>query len=71
MTKNLGVMDRTLRVVAAGLAGLCAALAPWSPAVRYGVCGATAVYLLWTALAGSCLGYRLLGKSTCPTRLGA
>lgn len=71
MIKNLGTADRSLRVVAAGLMAACAALAPWSPTVRYGVLGATAVYMLLTALVGTCLGYRLIGKSTCPTRLGA
>jgi hypothetical protein len=70
MTKNLGTADRSLRVVAAGLMGMCAVLAPWPPAVRLGLLGVMALYMLLTALVGTCLGYRLIGKSTCPTRLG-
>lgn len=71
MTKNLGTLHRGLRVLAAALAGACAVFGPWAPAVRYGVFGAMAGYLLWTALVGSCIGLRLLGKATCATRLDA
>ena len=67
MTKNLGSADRTLRVVGAIGAGLGAAFAPLPLVVRLGVLGATAVYLMLSALVGSCLGYRLMGKSTCAT----
>jgi hypothetical protein len=34
--------------------------------VRLAAFSLPAVYLLFTAVAGSCLGYRLMGKSTCP-----
>ena len=52
---------------AAGGAGLVAAgvVAPL-PWLGAAAAGGTGVYLLFTALAGSCLGYRLMGRSTCP-----
>jgi hypothetical protein len=66
MTRNLGSSDRILRVSLALAAGACTAAGPFSPLVRLGVFGGTAVYLLATALVGTCVGYRLMGKSTCP-----
>jgi len=66
MKKNLGSADRLLRLVGAAAAACGAVLAPYSLGVRLGVFGATALYLLLTALGGTCLGYRLMGKSTCP-----
>ena len=54
------------------LAGLALAVgavaAPFSWVVRLGVLGLNAAYLLWSALSGSCVGYRLMGRSTCPAR---
>ena len=64
--RNVGTADRWARAAAAsaaGIAGLLLVAWPWW--ARVGL-GATAVYLLGTALAGSCLGYRLIGRSTCP-----
>lgn len=68
MTKNLGRADRALRVMGAGLAGLGALAAPYPLGLRLALGGGTAAYLLLTALGGTCLGYRLLGMSTCPAR---
>jgi hypothetical protein len=65
MTRNLGNVDRFLRLVGAVAAGVCAAIAPFSLPVRLLVFAGTGVYLLATALAGTCVGYRLMGKSTC------
>lgn len=67
MTRNLGSADRILRVCGGMAAAVCAVMGPFSLAVRLGVFGATAVFLLATALVGTCVGYRLMGKSTCPT----
>ncbi len=67
MTRNLGSLDRILRVSGAMAAAVYAVTGPFSLAIRLGVFAATAVYLLATALVGTCLGYRLMGKSTCPT----
>ncbi|WP_394823809.1 DUF2892 domain-containing protein [Pendulispora albinea] len=66
MKSNVGRNDRILR----GLAGLamltCSVMAPMSLAVRVAAFGAVGAYLLVTAIAGTCLGYRLMGRSTCP-----
>jgi Protein of unknown function (DUF2892) len=67
MARNLGNADRILRVSGAAAVAVCAVAGPFSPLVRLGVFGGTAVYLLLTALVGTCVGYRLMGKSTCPT----
>ena len=55
-----------MRAAVALLAGVAAVAAPLSLALRLGLFGATALYMLWSSLAGTCLGYRLMGKSTCP-----
>ena len=68
MAKNLGNTDRAVRVVAAIISATCAVAAPVSPLGRLVAFGGTSLYLLFTALAGTCLGYRLMGKSTCPVR---
>jgi hypothetical protein len=65
MTKNLGTVDRALRLMGAVGAALCAAVAPLPLPLRLGVFAGTAIALLVSALAGSCPVYRLLGKSTC------
>jgi hypothetical protein len=65
MTRNLGQWDRGLRLAGAVVAGFCAVQAPLSLPVRLLVFAGMGAYLLLTALAGTCVGYRLLGKSTC------
>lgn len=65
MKKNLGSMDRAARGLGALGMVVGAFVAPVEMAVRVGL-GATGVYVLFTALAGTCLGYRLMGLSTCP-----
>ena len=44
----------------------CSVMAPLPYAVRVPAFGLMGVYMLFTALAGTCLGYRLMGRSTCP-----
>ena len=67
MKRNVGSGERVLRG-AGGLAMLtCTVVAPLSLAARLGVFGVTGAYLLVSAFAGTCLGYTLLGKSTCST----
>jgi hypothetical protein len=68
MSKNLGDVDRGLRVLGALAAAMCAVNGPFSLPIRLLAFGGASLYLLVTALAGSCVGYRLLGKSTCPSR---
>jgi hypothetical protein len=62
---NVGTFDRVARALAAALAVTAAFTLPLAGAWAVGL-GATGVYLLGTAVAGTCLGYRLLGKSSCP-----
>jgi hypothetical protein len=66
MKRNLGSVDRLLRFAGAAALGTCALFAPYPPLVRSLVFGISSCYLLFTALAGTCLGYKLIGKSTCP-----
>lgn len=69
MSTNVGNLDRLLRILATLPLLTCAALAPLPLAVRLAAFAAPALYLLFTAASGTCLGYLLMGKSTCPTRL--
>jgi len=67
MRKNLGNVDRAMRAVAVvGLVTCCVA-SPLPLLIRVAAFGSMAAYLLFTVLAGTCLGYKLIGKSTCPT----
>ncbi|MFO0547676.1 MAG: DUF2892 domain-containing protein [Polyangiaceae bacterium] len=67
MKKNLGSLDRAARGAGA-LAAFVTALVLGLPTIaRLGLV-ATGVYLVYTALAGTCLGYRMMGLSTCPTK---
>ena len=66
MKQNAASWDRALRALA-GLAMLvCAVIAPLSLVVRALAFGGGGLYMLATAVFGSCLGYRLMGISTCP-----
>jgi hypothetical protein len=66
MMKNVGTLDRTLRTLAALAASLAAFLAPLPALPRAIGFGTFALYMAVTALSGTCLGYRLIGRSTCP-----
>lgn len=67
MTKNLAGWDRGLRVLGAIAMVIAAVVAPISLTWSL-VLGGNAAYMMFTALSGTCLGYRLMGKSTCPIR---
>ncbi len=67
MRKNLAGWDRGLRVFAAIVLAGVALAGPLTTTWRL-VLGGKAVYLLLSALVGTCLGYRLMGRSTCPVR---
>jgi hypothetical protein len=69
MKQNLGSLDRVLRGLGALAMIISGVVVPAQEAVRLGL-GVTGVYLAFTALAGSCLGYRLLGRSTCSAERG-
>ena len=63
---NAANWDRTLRAIA-GLAMLTSSVfAPLPLLLRMLALGGGGAYMLGTALVGSCLGYRLMGISTCP-----
>ncbi len=66
MKHNVGTADRLLRLVVAVAMLVSAVVAPVSLAVRVGLLGGMGAYMLITALAGTCLGYRMMGRSTCP-----
>lgn len=66
MKSNVGKVERWFRAMAGAVMLLGSVLAPFSPVVRVAGLGMMGVYLLFTALAGTCLGYRLMGKSSCP-----
>jgi hypothetical protein len=69
MKRNVGRWDRILRgAVGVGMLS-CAVMAPLPLLVRVLALGACGVYLLFSASAGTCIGYRLIGRSTCPAGL--
>ena len=63
MTKNVGTIDRVLRIVA-GLVLLGYALI--GPETGYNVWGFIGIVPLATALLGWCPAYTLFGIKTCP-----
>ncbi|AKF85254.1 hypothetical protein MFUL124B02_10790 [Myxococcus fulvus 124B02] len=63
-------MERFFRALGGLMLVTGAAMAPLSLTIRLAVFGALGVYLLFSALAGSCLGYALMGRSTCPVEPG-
>jgi hypothetical protein len=67
MKRNLGRGERVLRGVLGLAMATCAVIAPFSLAARLGIFGAVGGYLALSALVGTCLGYRLIGKATCST----
>ncbi|UJR82163.1 YgaP family membrane protein [Sandaracinus amylolyticus] len=67
MGRNVGGWDRAARAVGALGMIVCAVIAPMPLVARVGLV-VIALYVTGTALVGTCLGYRLMGKSTCPVR---
>lgn len=66
MKQNAATWDRALRAIS-GIALLVGAfVAPLSALVRILALGGTGAYLIGSAVVGSCLGYRMMGISTCP-----
>ena len=66
MKRNIGKSERAVRGLAAAGLLSCSVMSPLPLPVRLAAFGATGLYVLFTALSGTCLGYALLGKSTCP-----
>ncbi len=67
MTKNVGTIDRILRIVA-GLALLAFAMGWIAPGTGWNWLGWIGVVPLLTAAIGNCPAYSLLGISTCPVK---
>ena len=65
MKQNVGSIDRAARGVGAIAMIVCAFLAPLTLEIRV-VMGVMGAYWVFTAFAGTCFGYRLMGLSTCP-----
>ena len=66
--KNVGNGDRIARVVGSALLVGAAFFAPLPAAVALPVFLGLAGYMLATALIGTCLGYKMMGMSTCPNK---
>jgi hypothetical protein len=65
MKQNTATWDRALRALAGVAVLICSVFAPLPLLVRAGALGATGAYLLLSAAFGSCLGYKMMGISTC------
>ncbi|MBA3461706.1 MAG: DUF2892 domain-containing protein [Deltaproteobacteria bacterium] len=68
MSKNVGRTDRIVRLLGAAVMLACSIMAPLPLVLRAGAFGVTGVYLLFTAVVGTCVGYTLMGRSTCPNQ---
>jgi len=69
MKMNVGSADRWVRGLSALALLSCSVWAPLPLAIRLTTFGGLAAYMLFTALSGTCVGYALMGKSTCPKAL--
>lgn len=67
MRQNVGTTERLVRGLGAAGVITCAFMAPLAAEVRLPLFGVVGGYLLYSALSGTCLGYRLVGKNTCAT----
>lgn len=68
MARNLGKFDRVARGVAGAGMTVCGFMAPLPEGLRVFALLIPGVYVLGTAIVGTCIGYRLIGLSTCPAR---
>lgn len=66
--KNLANWDRYARVVASLALLVAAVAAPMALSLRLPLLLGMAGYMMTTALVGTCLGYKLMGVSTCPVK---
>jgi Protein of unknown function (DUF2892) len=67
MSQNLGNPDRIARVLAAIAMVGTSVIVPLPLVGQIGL-ALTGVYMLGTSLVGTCLGYKLMGVSTCPVK---
>lgn len=64
MRKNLGTMDRLVRLALAIMVGVGFFMV--DSMIIKGVLALSALFILYEALAGWCALYALIGKNTCP-----
>lgn len=67
LNPNLGKADRTIRAITA-VAMLIASFTIPVPLMAAVGLALTGVYMIGTSLVGTCLGYKLIGVSTCPIK---
>ena len=67
MSRNVGTKDRRWRLISAAPLLMCSVMAPLPLSLRLVAFALPAAYLVLTALAGVCPGYKVLGRSTCAT----
>jgi Protein of unknown function (DUF2892) len=67
MKRNVGTWDRVFRAITGSAMLVASGLTP-VPLLVSVVMAVNGVYLVGTSLVGSCLGYRLMGRSTCPVQ---
>ena len=65
MTQNIGTRDRTVRAVASLVFFACTVAAPFPIHVRIFAFAIPGIYMMGTVLVGTCVGYKLMGRSTC------
>jgi hypothetical protein len=70
MKRNVGNAERLFRALGAVMLGTCMVMAPLPLVLRVATFGVLGAYMLFTAVAGSCLGYTLMGRSSCPIEPG-
>jgi hypothetical protein len=66
MNRNVANWDRILRAIAGAAMIAGSFMMPWPLVVRVLVLGMMGAYLVMTAVAGTCLGYKMMGMTTCP-----
>jgi hypothetical protein len=66
MVRNIGNIDRIARAVAVVPLTACSFMAPFPVVTRLIAFALPALYMAFTVLRGTCLGYLMMGKSTCP-----
>jgi hypothetical protein len=70
MKQNISRWERVLRAAGGTAMLTCGVFAPLPLVARVLALGGGGAYMLATALFGSCLGYRMMGISTCPVERG-
>jgi len=67
LNPNLGNADRTIRAIVAVAMFIASFTTPVPLMAAVGL-ALTGLYMIGTSLVGTCLGYKLIGVSTCPIK---